>query len=68
MPRRAPVDPGLQLIANYQQAIVTARMEYLSTGGHTADVIEQERTVVKALAARYGEALRADYLARSPQP
>jgi len=63
--RRAPADPGEQQIDAYELAIVQARMEHLSTGGYTADAIEQERAAVEALAARIGCALRDDYRARS---
>ena len=67
--RRTPtaVDPGLALIDAYQCAIVQARMESLSAGDHTADVIEQERATVEALTGRVGNALRAEYLARQPR-
>jgi hypothetical protein len=61
-------DPGLKQIDDYQRAIVEARMEFLNAGGYSAGALEQERATVEALAQRIGDALRADYRGRSPQP
>ena len=63
--KRATSDPGLELIARYQEAIVQARLEHLVIGGHTADVIAEERAAVEALAARICDAMRRDYAERS---
>ena len=60
-----PEDPGLQLIDNYERAIVESHMERVRTGGHAPAVIEEERAAVERLAARIGDALRADYRSRS---
>lgn len=45
-------------------AIVQAHMDRVRTAGYTADALAHERATVEALAGRYREAWRADYLAR----
>ena len=66
MPRAPkPINDGLQQIDRYARAIIESRMEHLSTGGHTADVIAQARADAEALAAAIADALRRDYLART---
>ena len=62
--KRAPVDAGLELIDNYERAIVQAHLDRFA--GEDAAVLERERAIVEPLAAQIGDALRLDY--RSPQP
>jgi hypothetical protein len=64
-PPRTPPDPGLELIAHYQAAVIASRMERLDGSGMDAADVARERAAVTALAATIGERLRADYLART---
>ena len=67
MKRRTPTnDPGLQLIAAYEAAIVTAHDQKIDLGVSTEEV-ERQRPAVVQLAGRIGDALRAEYAARSRQ-
>jgi hypothetical protein len=65
MPKRTPPDEGgLALIERYESAIITARMERLPADAEPAEQA-RERADVTALAARIGDALRANYFART---
>ena len=67
MKRRTPTnDPGLQLIADYEAAIVTAHDQRVDMGVPAAEV-QQQRPAVVRLAASIAERLRAEYAARSRQ-
>ena len=67
MKRHTPTnDPGLQLIADYEAAIVTAHDQKIDLGVSTEEV-ERQRPAVVQLAATVGERLRAEYAARSRQ-
>ena len=59
-----PKDAGLEQIDAYERAIIQCHVDRFA--GHPPDVIAQERATVAPLAARIGDALRHDYLARSP--
>ena len=56
-----PVDAGLVMIANLEQAIIQAHDQGIAHGTRTA----AERPGVVTLAANIAERLRAVYLARS---
>jgi hypothetical protein len=60
MRKKAPNDPGLQLIDNYTRAIIQTHVDRFA--GHTPEVIEQERATVTALAVTIRERMTADYL------
>ena len=59
-PRTPPKDPGLQLIADLQEAIVTAHDQKIDQGV-SAEEVDRQRPAVVQLAATIGERLRAQY-------
>jgi len=64
--RTPPIDPGLQLISDYEAAIVTAH-DQKADHGVPAEEVARQRPAVVQLAASIGERMRAEYAARSRQ-
>ena len=66
MKPRTPSDLGLQLIADYEAAVVASHDAKADYGVSAAEVA-RERPAVVQLAATIGERLRAEYLERTRQ-
>lgn len=62
MRKPAPVDPGLQQIAEWQQWLVVANVQRMKDDGYDADAIARERVGLETLAANIAARMTSDYL------
>ena len=71
MSKPAPVDPGLQQIADWQRWLVAANVQRMKDDGYDDAAITRERVGLETLAANIAARMTSDYLAnrgRSPHP